>query len=65
MHSGRRNSDRTKRFGTRLLGQLLAIWTFVVIEGVEPTNNLAEVDSLADLVCLAEKVKLILSLIHG
>ncbi len=33
---------KTKRFCTRLLTVYPALWAFVVIDGVEPTNNHAE-----------------------
>jgi transposase len=40
---GQRSKDaKLKRFCTRLLGQYPALWTFVAIDGVEPTNNHAE-----------------------
>lgn len=43
LQSGQRCRDRkTRRFCARLLDQYLAVWTFVVVEGVEPTNNHAE-----------------------
>ncbi len=43
LQSGLRCRERkAKRFCARLLDQFLAIWTFVVVEGVEPTNNHAE-----------------------
>jgi transposase len=43
LRTGERSRDRkTKRFCARLLGQYVAMWTFVVEEGVEPTNNHAE-----------------------
>lgn len=43
LQSGARSRDRkTKRFCARLLSKFLAMWTFVVTEGVEPTNNHAE-----------------------
>jgi transposase len=43
LERGQRCRDRkTQRFCARLRGQFLAIWTFVVVEGVEPTNNHAE-----------------------
>ena len=34
--------SKTQRFCARLRDQFPAIWTFVVVEGVEPTNNHAE-----------------------
>jgi transposase len=41
--AGRRGRDRkTKRFCDRLLKVYPALWTFVVEEGVEPTNNQVE-----------------------
>jgi transposase len=43
LQHGKRCHDRkTQRFCVRLLNQFVAIWTFVVTEGVEPTNNHAE-----------------------
>jgi transposase len=43
LQSGRHCRDRkTKRFCARLENQFLALWTFVVVKGVEPTNNHAE-----------------------
>ena len=43
LQSGAHSRDRkTKRFCARLLDKFLAMWTFVVTEGVEPTNNHAE-----------------------
>jgi transposase len=43
LHAGLRCRDRkTKRFCARLLGVYPALWTFVVVEGVEPTNNHVE-----------------------
>jgi transposase len=43
LQSGQRSRDRkTVRFCTRLLDKYLAMWTFVVTKGVEPTNNHAE-----------------------
>jgi transposase len=43
LHKGKRCRDRkTKRFCTRLLKVYPALWTFVVVEGVEPTNNHVE-----------------------
>jgi transposase len=43
LHAGRRCRDaKTKRFCNRLLGVYPALWTFVVVEGVEPTNNHVE-----------------------
>jgi transposase len=43
LQSGLRSRDaRLKRFCARLLAQYPAMWTFVVIDGVEPTNNHAE-----------------------
>jgi transposase len=43
LQAGKRCRDRkTRRFCARLLDQFLAMWTFVVTEGVEPTNNHAE-----------------------
>jgi transposase len=43
LHAGRRCRDRkTKRFCDRLLTVYAALWTFVVVEGVEPTNNHVE-----------------------
>jgi transposase len=43
LQSGLRSRDaRLKRFCARLLTQYPAMWTFVVIDGVEPTNNHAE-----------------------
>jgi transposase len=43
LHAGRRCRDRkTKRFCHRLLAVYPALWTFVVIDGVEPTNNQVE-----------------------
>jgi transposase len=43
LHVGLRCRDRkTKRFCDRLLKVYAALWTFVVVEGVEPTNNHVE-----------------------
>jgi transposase len=43
LQAGQRCRDRkTRRFCARLLDQFLAMWTFVVTEEVEPTNNHAE-----------------------
>jgi transposase len=43
LQSARRCRDRkTRRFCARLENQFLALWTFVVVKGVEPTNNHAE-----------------------
>lgn len=43
LHRGKRCRDgKTKRFCARLLSVYPALWTFVAIEGVEPTNNHAE-----------------------
>ncbi len=43
LHAGLRSRDRkTKRFCARLLSVYPALWTFVVIDGVEPTNNHVE-----------------------
>jgi len=43
LHFGRRSRDgKTKRFCDRLLGVYPALWTFVAVEGVEPTNNHVE-----------------------
>ena len=43
LHAGLRCRDgKTKRFCARLLKLYPALWTFVVIDGVEPTNNHAE-----------------------
>ena len=43
LQGGLRCRDRkTKRFCARLLGVYPALWTFVVVEGVEPTNNHVE-----------------------
>jgi transposase len=43
LHTGLRSRDRkTKRFCDRLLRVYPALWTFVVVEGVEPTNNHVE-----------------------
>lgn len=43
LQSGKRCRDRkTRRFCARLEDQFPAMWTFVVVEGVEPTNNHAE-----------------------
>jgi transposase len=43
LEQGFRCRDRkTKRFCDRLLAVYPALWTFVVVEGVEPTNNHAE-----------------------
>jgi len=43
LHMGLRCRDgKTKRFCARLLKVYPALWTFVVVEGVEPTNNHAE-----------------------
>lgn len=43
LQTGKRCRDRkTRRFCARLEDLFLAMWTFVVVEGVEPTNNHAE-----------------------
>ena len=43
LHAGLRCRERkTKRFCDRLLTVYAALWTFVVVEGVEPTNNHVE-----------------------
>jgi transposase len=43
LQSGKRGRERkTRRFCARLLDQFFALWTFVVHDGVEPTNNHAE-----------------------
>lgn len=43
LQAGLRCRDRkTKRFCDRLLGVYPALWTFVVVDGVEPTNNHVE-----------------------
>jgi hypothetical protein len=43
LHKGKRCRDRkTKRFCKRLLGVYPALWTFVAVESVEPTNNHVE-----------------------
>ena len=43
LQTGLRCRDRkTKRFCKRLLTVYPALWTFVVVEGVQPTNNHAE-----------------------
>jgi transposase len=43
LRRGLRSRDRkTKRFCARLEGQFPALWTFVAVAGVEPTNNHAE-----------------------
>jgi transposase len=43
LQCGLRSRDRRlRRFCARLLGQYAALWTFAVIDGVEPTNNHAE-----------------------
>jgi transposase len=43
LRAGARSRDRkTKRFCRRLLGVYPALWTFVVVEGVDPTNNHVE-----------------------
>jgi transposase len=43
LHAALRCRDRkTKRFCDRLLTVYAALWTFVVVEGVEPTNNHVE-----------------------
>jgi transposase len=43
LRRGERSRDRrTARFCQRLLEVYLGLWTFVVVEGVEPTNNHAE-----------------------
>lgn len=43
LQAGLRCRDRrTKRFCARLLDVYPALWTFVVVEGVEPTNNQVE-----------------------
>jgi transposase len=43
LHAGQRcRHAKTKRFCSRLLKVYPALWTFVVVEGVEPTNNHVE-----------------------
>jgi transposase len=43
LHWGARTGDRrTQRFCVRLLDVFAAMWTFVEVEGVEPTNNHGE-----------------------
>jgi transposase len=43
LQRGERSRDgTTARFCRRMLAVYLALWTFVVVEGVEPTNNHAE-----------------------
>jgi transposase len=43
LQGGLRCRDRkTKRFCARLLGVYPALWTFVVVEGVEPANTHVE-----------------------
>ena len=43
LQTGQRSRDaRLRRFCARLLEQYPALWTFAMIEGVEPTNNHAE-----------------------
>jgi transposase len=43
LQQGERSRDgKTARFCRRVLGIYPALWTFVVVEGVEPTNNHAE-----------------------
>src|SRR5712691_2286858 len=43
LHAGLRSRERkTKRFCERLLKVYAALWTFVVVDGVEPTNNHVE-----------------------
>jgi transposase len=43
LQGGKRSRDkRTVRFCDRVLAVYPALWTFVVVEGVEPTNNHAE-----------------------
>jgi transposase len=43
LRAGLRSRDRkTRRFCDRLLDVYPALWTFVVVEGVEPTNNHVE-----------------------
>jgi hypothetical protein len=43
LHRGKRSRDlRLRRFCTRLLTQYNGLWTFAVMDGVEPTNNHAE-----------------------
>jgi transposase len=43
LHAGLRCRDRTtKRFCVRLLTVYAALWTFAVVDGVEPTNNHVE-----------------------
>jgi|SRR5580692_4211086 transposase len=43
LHWGARSGDaRTKRLCARLIGVSPAMWTFVDVEGVEPTNNHGE-----------------------
>jgi transposase len=41
-HGKRSRDQKTARFCDRVLTVYLALWTFVVVEGVEPTNNHAE-----------------------
>jgi transposase len=43
LQAGRRCRDhKTRRFCDRVLGVYPALWTFVVEDGVEPTNNHVE-----------------------
>src|SRR5205823_3919524 len=43
LHKGERSRDgKTARFCARVLSVYPALWTFVVVAGVEPTNNHAE-----------------------
>jgi transposase len=41
-HGARSRDRKTARFCARVLNVYPALWTFVVVEGVEPTNNHAE-----------------------
>src|SRR5215469_12517678 len=41
-HGARCRDRKTKRFCDRVLSVYPALWTFVMVEGVEPTNNHAE-----------------------
>jgi transposase len=41
-HGARCRDQKTRRFCARLLSVYPALWTFVMVKGVEPTNNHAE-----------------------
>ncbi len=42
LERGRRRYDQAQGLSAELLALWPALWTFVTVEGVEPTNNAAE-----------------------